>query len=405
MAADLDPASRAALGALLDRLEQARPTNIGFPGALDFDYSELAPLFAQHLLNNVGDPYTDGVAANHTKSFEREVVGFVAGLLRAPGQACWGYVTSGASEGTLYALHLARGLHPTGMVYVSQTAHYSVHKAIDLLAMRSITIRADRTGEMDYHDLAAHASRYPDRPAIVVANIGTTMTEAVDDIRRIKRVLNAAKVRHRFIHADAALAGLPLALLPPAKRPGFDFEDGADSVIVSGHKFIGSPMPSGVVVVKANHRLRVAESVAYTGSPDTTISGSRNGHTALMLWYALRRHGISGLRRRAEQSRTMAAYTLRRLSKIGWPAYRNPHAFTVVLRTPPPAVTARWVLASSHGWSHIVCMPGVTRDQIDEFVEDLHAATTLTRRTLEERRRSARRRASAPARPGERESA
>jgi histidine decarboxylase len=125
----------------------------------------------------------------------------------------------------------------------------------------------------------------------------------------------------------------------------------------------------------------------------------------LLLWYAIRRHGISGLRRRAEQSRSMAAYALRRLSKAGWPAYRNPHAFTVVLRTPPPAVTARWVLASSDGWSHIVCMPGVTRDQIDEFVEDLHAATTLTRRTLEERRRSARRRASAPARPGERESA
>ncbi|HKA69637.1 MAG TPA: hypothetical protein VKG85_11020, partial [Actinomycetes bacterium] len=72
-----------------------------------------------------------------------------------------------------------------------------------------------------------------------------------------------------------------------------------------------------------------------------------------------------------------------------------------------PAVTARWVLASSDGWSHIVCMPGVSRDQIDEFVEELHAATTLTRRTLADRRRSARDRgrASAPDRPGERESA
>ena len=394
MAADLDPASRAALGALLDRLEHARPTNIGFPGAVDFDYSALAPLFAEHLLNNVGDPYIDGVALNHSKSFEREVVGFVAGLLRAPGQAWWGYVTGGGSEGTLYALHLARGLHPTGMVYVSQAAHYSVHKAIDLLAMRSITVRATGTGEMDYQDLAGHVGRYPERPAIVVANIGTTMTEAVDDVRRINRVLNTANVRHRFVHADAALAGLPLALLPPEKRPGFDFADGADSVIVSGHKFLGCPMPSGVVVVKANHRLRLAQSVAYTGSPDTTITGSRNGHTPLLLWYAIRRYGISGLRRRAEQSRSLAAYTLRRLTRIGWEAYRNPHAFTVVLRTPPSSVTNRWVLASSEGWSHIVCMPGVSRDQIDEFVDDLRAATEVSTPVFEERRRTTRRESS-----------
>jgi hypothetical protein len=32
---------------------------------------------------------------------------------------------------------------------------------------------------------------------------------------------------------------------------------------------------------------------------------------------------------------------------------------------------ARWPLASTDGWSHIICMPGVTRDHIDRFVADL----------------------------------
>jgi histidine decarboxylase len=376
--ADVEAAIIADLDEFARALEEARQTNIGFPGATDFDYTALAPFFASHLLNNVGDPFADGTGTNHTKAMEREVVGFLADLLRAPANDRWGYVTTGASEGTLYALLLARALYPNGMTYVSDAAHYSVEKALDMLAMASITVRADDNGEVDYNDLASQVDRHRERPAIVVANVGTTMTEAVDDVRRINQILDAAAIRRRFVHADAALSGIPLALLPSDERPGFDFADGADSVIVSGHKFIGSPIPSGVVVVRASHRARLAQSIAYTGSPDTTITGSRSGHAPLIWWYAIRRHGVDGFRRRAEQAREIAAYAHRQLIRIGWDARRNTNAFTVVLRTPPASVTARWVLASSNGWSHIVCMPGVSRDQIDAFIADLHASTSAT---------------------------
>jgi histidine decarboxylase len=369
-----DAAVRSELDALWARLERERSTNIGFPGATDFDYRPLAPFLAQ-LLNNVGDPFVDA-AGGHTKSMEREVIGFVADLLRAPADDRWGYVTGGASEGNLYALLVARRLHPDGVVYHSTAAHYSVPKAIDLLGMASVAVRAHDTGHLDHDDLATQVRRHRDRPAIVVATIGTTMTEAVDDVRRISGILDALAIDRRFVHADAALAGIPLALLDPARRPGFDFADGADSVIVSGHKFIGSPFPCGVVVVRARHRAELTRTVRYTGSPDTTIGGSRSGHAPLLLWYAIRRHGVAGLRTRAERSRELAAYTHRRLVDIGWDAYRNDHAFTVVLATPPAAVTDRWVLASNGRRSHIVCMPGVTRTQIDRFVADLRDATT-----------------------------
>ncbi len=377
MAGELGPLL-AELDALAARLEAARPCNIGFPGATDFDYSALAPLFIHHLLNNVGDPYVDGVAANHTKAMEREVVNFIADLLRAPADDRWGYVTTGASEGTLYALHLARSLHPGAVVYHSDAAHASVAKAVELLAMPSIVVRTNTTGEMDYDDLADQLARRRDRAAVVVATIGTTMTEAVDDVRRITALLDELAMRRRFVHADAALSGIPLALLDPGGRPGFDFADGADSLIVSGHKFIGSPIPCGVVVVKASHRTRLASSLAYTGSPDVTITGSRSGHAPLVLWYALRRLGVEGLRARADDSRALAEYTVQSLVDSGWPAWRRPHAFTVVLDTPPPAVTTTWVLASHGGVSHIVCMPGVTRKQIDAFVADLTAAIQPT---------------------------
>jgi histidine decarboxylase len=241
--------------------------------------------------------------------------------------------------------------------------------------MPSLVVRADDSGQMDYDDLAEQLVRHGGGSVVVVATAGTTMTEAVDDTRRIHTVLDAAKVRNRFVHVDAALAGIPLALVDPHQRPGFDFTDGADTVAVSGHKFLGCPFPCGIVVARSGHR---GVAVDYLDSLDTTISGSRSGHTPLMLWHALTRHGIEGLRARATSARDLAAYTTRRLTDLGWEAWRHDHAFTVVLKTPPAAVTDRWVLASTHdGWSHIICMPGVTRTQIDGFVHDL--ATSIGR--------------------------
>jgi histidine decarboxylase len=97
-----------------------------------------------------------------------------------------------------------------------------------------------------------------------------------------------------------------------------------------------------------------------------------------MLWYAIRQVGPTGWRRRAEQSRRLAEYTLNRLRRLGWPAWRNSHAFTVVIQTPPPQLAKRWMLADGgDGWSHIVCMPGVTYDRIDRFLTELAAEMTL----------------------------
>jgi len=363
----------AVLAALRERLDRAHDTDIGFPGAVDFDYSDLAPFFG-YLLNNVGDPYVDGVGVRHTKELEREVVEFFADLFHAPPDDRWGYVTTGGTEGNGSGLHLARTLHPDAIVYHSNAAHYSIPKAIDRLGLTSVVIGAGRDGEIDYTDLRLAAGEYRRRPAIVVANIGTTMTEAIDDVSKISLVLDDVGIGDRHIHADAALAGVPLALLDRHCRPGFDLADGADSVSVSGHKFIGSPFPCGVLITRRSVRERIGRPVDYISSVDATTGGSRSGHAPLFLWYALRRHGVDGLRARAQKSRDLAAYTVSRLASIGVAAWRNPHAFTVVIETPPAVITNRWTLASSQGLSHVICMPGITREQIDAFVADLATA-------------------------------
>lgn len=344
---------------------------IGYPVSRDFDYSELYQLLG-YPLNNLGDPLIESTYDLNSRSIEREVVQFFCEIFKAPKDNSWGYVTNGGSEGNLYALYVAREVFPQGIVYYSEATHYSVQKNISLLNMPSITIRAQQNGEMDYEDLkdAVHAHR--DVPVIIVANIGTTMTEAKDDIAKIKQMLKASAIRNCYIHCDAALAGTYLALLD--KEPRFDFSQGADSVAISGHKFIGSPIPCGVVLVKKNYKERIGKAISYIGTVDTTITGSRNGHSPLFLWYAIKKFGKEGLKKRALESMELATYTTSKLKEMGIMAWHNDNAITVIFPKPSDEICTKWQLATENGLSHILCMPGVTKENIDEFLKDLKNA-------------------------------
>lgn len=354
------------LDAFLNKIELRSKTFIGYPAAVDFNYRELYPLL-DYPLNNVGDPYVSSTDMN-TKSFEQEVVRFFAELFHAPAGNHWGYVTNGGSEGNLYALYLARELYPGAIVYYSEATHYSVQKNIHLLGMNSITIRAQQNGEMDYDDLEETIQLHRDRPAIILANIGTTMTEAKDDVQTIRRILNSYAIRNAYIHADAALAGIYLALLG---SHSFDFAAGADSIAISGHKFIGSPIPCGLILVKKNYKDRIGRTIPYVGTLDTTITGSRNSISPVFLWYAIKRLGREGLLQRANKALELAAYAEERLKEVGLPAWRNGSALTVVFPQPSFTLCKKWQLASENGISHLICMPGIRQEQIDAFVSDV----------------------------------
>ncbi|MEU9505380.1 histidine decarboxylase [Micromonospora sp. NPDC048170] len=359
----------AVIQTLADQAAQGQAMSIGFPGAVDIDYRAVAPLHGR-LWNNIGDPATEPGGAAHTKALERAVIAWCADAVALPADNRWGYVTAGGTEGNLAALHAAHVRYPTGVVYYSAAAHYSIRKIIEIVGVRSVVVDATDTGEMSYPHLASRARRNRQRPAIVVATAGTTMTEAIDNTSRIHAVLSDIGIDRRHVHVDAALAGIPLAL-DGALR--LDDASGVDSVAISGHKFFGTPTPCGVVLMRDSIR-RHGTHIAYTGTLDTTVAGSRCGQAAAMLWYAIASHGREGHRWRATAARQLAADAVDKLTAVGWPAWRHPHAFTVVLRTPPELVRQKWLLATDGDWSHTICMPGISRAQIDAFVADIAAA-------------------------------
>ena len=362
---------RARLDAFYLDVEQQTATFAGYPCTDNFDYRELFR-FLSFPLNNVGDPFNQCIYNLHTREFECEVVEWFARLMHAPNENWWGYVTNGGTEGNLYGLYLARELYPEGMVYFSQDTHYSVSKNLRLLRMPHIMIRSLPSGEIDYEDLNETLRIHRDVPPIIFANIGTTMTERVDDIDRIQGLLQDLAIPHSYIHADAALCGMTLPFIKGAPR--FDFAAGIHSLSISGHKLIGSPVPCGVVLALKQNVDRIARSIEYVGTLDTTITGSRNAITPLMLWYAIRTRGVEGFSQIVNECLACAEYAVEKLNAMDIAAWRNPHAITVVLPKPSPVVLEKWQLAVQGDLAHIMVMPHVTREKIDHILGDIAAA-------------------------------
>ena len=359
--------AQARLGALLRDFESLSQHQVGYPCNQNFDYSELLP-FLQYCANNVGDPFHDSNFRSNTHEIEREVIGHFADMMRLAREEAWGYVTSGGTEGNMYGLYLGRELFPDGVVYFSQDTHYSVVKILSVLKARNIMIRSQDHGEIDYDDLYETIRINRDAPVVFVANIGTTMKGAVDDVAKVRAILDDLAITQSYLHADAALSGMILPFVEEPQPFGFDF--GFDSVAISGHKMIGSPIPCGVALTRRKHVARIARSIEYVGVLDTTLTGSRNALTPLMLWYAFESCGLEGFRNMVGECLEVADYAVHRFNDNGIPAWRNKNSVTVVLPKPAAEVVRKWQLAPYGDIAHVITMPHVTRETIDAVVDD-----------------------------------
>ena len=353
------------------RLEELAESFVGYPCSQDYSYPEILP-FLEFAVNNVGDPFAGSIYRENTFDLEREVVGFFQKHLKAQPDETWGYMTAGGTEGNLYGLYLGRETFPNGIIYFSEHTHYSAAKLVRVLGARSIMIRGQENGVIDYDDLRATLQLHRDVPPIILANIGNTMHGAIDNLTVIKDMMKDLAISRYYIHADAALSGM---LLPWVEDPQpFGFADGVDSISVSGHKFIGSPMPCGVVLARRQNVDRVAQAVEYVGCSDTTIAGSRNGLSPIIMWSAIQRWGEDGFRQRVRYSLQLADYAIAKFKECGIEAWRHSNSNTVVFPRPAAGVIERWQIAPSEKIAHIITMPHVTTEMVDKLVADIAAS-------------------------------
>ena len=355
------------LNQLLNTIKGVDQRQVGYPTNQNFDYSPLIP-FLKYSINNVGDPFHQTNYWANTHEFEREVILHFAQLTGLEPDNAWGYVTSGGTEGNMYGLYLARELHPDGMLYFSEEAHYSILKNARVLNMPHTTIKRQHDGEIDYDDLRDMLTVHQDRPAIILATIGTTMRGAVDDIPTIRQIIDELGIEEHYIHADAAFSGM---ILPYVDDPQpFGFDAGINSISISGHKLIGAPLPCGVVVTRKHLVETLGRAVELIGVNDTTLSGSRNALTPLMLWYAIKRYGEDVWKKTVHDMLNTAEYAVQRFNEHGIHAWRHQNSPTVVFDRPSPEVFDRWQIAPEGDVAHIITMPHVDFATIDQLVDD-----------------------------------
>ncbi|MER5985637.1 histidine decarboxylase [Streptomyces sp. NPDC001787] len=370
-----DPAADTAqLRDLAAALRREAPRVLGFPGNLDFDFSDLAPALSV-LINNVGDPASADASDVHTKAYEQAVVRFLAQTAGADPDDVYGYVTTGGTEGILLGLATARRHLPHAHVYASDQAHYSVAKAADLLGLTLVTLPSNDDGTLNSESLKVasffhrrvrpHGGRGPG--AIVVATIGTTMRGAYDDVTELRKWAGAAG--GIYVHADAASGG-PIAAHAPS-APRWSFAHGADSISISGHKVIGAPVPCGVVLVRKNLVEEPTIASEYTNASARTLGCSRSGLAALFLWSALRRLGHTGLRTHILRCLETAQYAVDQLTRAGARPTRTTDSLTVCIDRPAEWIVRKWHLACEGNTAHLITVGHVTRTTIDELCRDL----------------------------------
>ncbi|AGE55081.1 histidine decarboxylase [Paramecium bursaria Chlorella virus NYs1] len=336
---------------------------IGYPCTLNRNFKKVVPSL-EHSLNNAGCPFENtGTFDRARHDEERHLIMRIADMWNVDTENIWGYTTSGGSEGNLEGLYIAREKYPDGILYATDQIHYSIKKIAKLLRMKFVVVPSDKNGAMDICKFDSILDKT--KPAIVLANIGSTFVGGVDDVEQIHNILKRNGMNF-YIHADAAFYGFIMKYL----RPGFCDYVFYDSISVSCHKFPGVPFPSGIFMCVKKHVDHINNFEEVIRQRDITISGSRNGHTSIFMNYFF---DTVDIEKDVEDCLVRTEYLFERLREAvpECTPWKNDRSIIVVFKQPSDEIIMKWSLATVQGRSHVVVLNHVSKDIIDAFVHDM----------------------------------
>lgn len=269
--------------------------------------------------------------------------------------------------------------------YCKAHTHYSIPKIAEVLRLNVRPVAANDDGSLNLaelkKELLLHKHAHPLSGAIVIANIGTTITGAIDDIPNIKKMLNELVPKHS-IHMDGALTGFVLPVIKPFGEVANYFSAlGVNTLAVSAHKYPGLSQPCGIILAE-KHFFEKAfakseRSIEYVGNIlDVTISGSRSGLNVLMFYNALCTLGLdrdqAQLYKLVEENIANAKYLYHRLIDLyGKTAVYYPFQFNVMFPKPSMKLCRKYQLMVTGERATICVLSNVTIELIDKFIEDL----------------------------------
>ena len=189
--------------------------------------------------------------------------------------------------------------------------------------------------------------------------MGATATTAIDPVASIAAV---ARRHHVWLHVDAAMAGS--AMILPECRWMWEGVEGADSLVINAHKWLGAPFDCSVYYVRdPEHLMRVMSTNPsfLQSSVDGEVKNLRDWgiplgrrFRALKLWFVIREQGVSGLQRRLRRDMANARHLAELVAAApGWRVVAPVNLQTVCVRHQPAGLegealdkhTTQWVEA------------------------------------------------------------
>src|SRR5512139_1994598 len=210
---------------------------------------------------------------------EETAVGWLATLMGLPAGSR-GVLTSGGSLSNFSALVTAREERlgedfRDGVIYFSDETHHCVPKAARLAGFPHASLRTlptDRRFRLvpEALDEAVREDRARGRrPFLVVANVGTTNTGAVDPLPEVLRI---GREQGLWVHADAAYGGF-FRLAPGGETLLCGVEE-CDSITLDPHKGLFLPYGLGALLVRDGSALVRAHRESASYVQDVAEEGS-----------------------------------------------------------------------------------------------------------------------------------
>jgi len=316
------------LGALLERLAPAvaKSFNTAGPGYLAFipGGGVYAAALADYVALATNRYVGVAKAAPVLAEIEATTVRWLASMM-GYGESSGGVLTSGGSMSNLLAIVTAREAVcgedlANATIYASEQTHHSVHKAARFAGFPRSAVRAVPTDARFRLDAAALERAVREdraggkRPMLVVANVGTTNTGAVDPLEDVVAV---ARAHGLWAHADAAYGGFFRLAPSAAARLGAVAE--CDSITLDPHKGLFLPYGTGCLLVKEAAALRRAhaEGAAYladVASEDDAVNFAdlspelSREFRGLRVWLPLKLHGVGAFRDQLEEKLALARF-------------------------------------------------------------------------------------------------
>lgn len=354
------------LNKITKNLSNNLKTCIGYPVNNSYDFSEIKDII-NIPINNVGSPYIQGIYKTNTKEIEIEIIEYFADLWKLDKNNIFSYLTSGGTESNMQGLYIGReSLNENAIFYTSEDSHYSIFKIARILKLNLCLIKSQENGEIDYNDFEEQLLLNLNKDVLINLNLGTTIKCAFDNPNKIHDILEKYNKNRSniYIHCDAALMGFPLCFM----NNDISFKKHINSMCISLHKFLGIPFPCSIFLMEKPYLsiANIKNNIEYIASDDCTISSSRNGHAPIFIKYILENKTHEDFKQEIKNCIENAEYIVSMIPN----AWRNKNSFTVIFPKPNKYICDKYQLAIEKNNAHIICMQHVTRDIIDEFIND-----------------------------------